>query len=218
MNDREERIYRILDFISNAYSTAENVFPFWEAAFALIIGQLLVAYFDPAYFNANGTIELIDLRVFKIHPQMLLSIIGCIISYIWFILVSLNYQNAAFMDDKLKRLKTWIDFEFEYSKDYKWQSEYLPDYPFVWPWPTSKERDEWGIWNILIGHNKSETPLEGLIKARRSTWLYRRILPAILLVIWTIFLALTYQNGLSWICFIMTWVALIIVTVMLFDP
>ena len=40
-------IYKNLEYVSRSYSTAEQVYPFWEAAFALIVGQLIVAYFNP---------------------------------------------------------------------------------------------------------------------------------------------------------------------------
>jgi hypothetical protein len=78
---RIEQIYKNLEYVSHAYFQAEGVFPFWEAAFALIVGQLFLAYFDP---NASNS-----------QQRWLEAVIGCIITYIWFILVSLNLQYSV---------------------------------------------------------------------------------------------------------------------------
>jgi len=64
MNDTEKDkinlIYKNLQYISNTYNTSEQIFPIWEAAFALIVGQLMVAYFDPGICNndTNNSIKL----------------------------------------------------------------------------------------------------------------------------------------------------------------
>jgi hypothetical protein len=68
---RERRIdllYKNLEYISSAYSLAEGAFPFWEAAFALIIGQVLMAYFTPGVC----IYQLIWLAVSRLHDFLYL--------------------------------------------------------------------------------------------------------------------------------------------------
>ena len=41
--DKDDQ-YKNLEFVSKAYSVAEGAFPLWEAVFALIVGQILIAF------------------------------------------------------------------------------------------------------------------------------------------------------------------------------
>jgi hypothetical protein len=85
MTDKDD-LYKNLEFALNAYTIAENVFPLWEAAFALIVGQILI------------------------------------VSAIWFILVSLNCLNAAYVDGEMCKIRDCI-------RTYHFST------PFIWPWP-----------------------------------------------------------------------------------
>lgn len=170
---RDKRIdilYKNIDHASNAYFAVESVFPIWEAAFALIIGQLIVAYFDP------------DICIYQ---QKLLAAIGLIISIIWFILVSLNLQNALHIEGKVKDLHEQLDKSISGSFD---------TLKFVNPWP--KDKDHWTWGSIFWGTRQiadlrqpiSEKKSKWAAKAIKSTWFYRRMLPFILCLTWIFFL------------------------------
>jgi len=77
----KKHIYKNLEFVSKAYSVADGAFPLWEAVFALVVGQLLIAYFSP-YAHDDQKIGL--------------AILGLILSVVWFILVSLNLTSPIF--------------------------------------------------------------------------------------------------------------------------
>jgi len=82
--DNETRInllYKNLEHVSHAYFTAEGIFPYWETVFALIVGQLFIAYFQGIFPS----------------QEILLIVFGIVLSFIWFILVSLNLQNVSYM-------------------------------------------------------------------------------------------------------------------------
>ena len=160
-NERERKIdmlYKNLEHASNAYFAVETVFPVWEAAFALIVGQLFVAYFNP------------DICPYQ---QIQLAIIGTIVSSMWFILVSLNYQNALHMDGKIRHLHDLLE------KDYLID---LSVHDFIKPWPDSEDKDKWTIRKIFFGLSDKDKGFN--LKALKATWFYRRLLPFILCIIW----------------------------------
>jgi hypothetical protein len=95
---RIDLLYKNLEYVSDAYNSAEQVFPFWEAAFALIVGQLIVAYFNPGIC---------------IYQKRVLAIIGIIISAIWFILVSLNFQHALSLEREISELHNYLEIDFK---------------------------------------------------------------------------------------------------------
>ena len=61
---------------------------------------------------------------------------------------------------------------------------YTSDSRFLSPW--AYERESWTIGDIIIGKSKGENWRKALIKARKSTWFYRRVLPLILLIVWVL--------------------------------
>jgi hypothetical protein len=80
-NRRIDLLYKNLEHVSSAYNAAEGVFPYWEAAFAIIVGQIFIAYYGQGICPSQ---------------KMQLAFLGAILSSIWFILVSLNLQYALF--------------------------------------------------------------------------------------------------------------------------
>jgi hypothetical protein len=82
--------YKNLEFASKAYSVAEGAFPLWEAVFALIVGQILIAYFS-SHMHVDQKIGL--------------AFLGLVLSTIWFILVSLNFLNAYHINKKLLKIQ-----------------------------------------------------------------------------------------------------------------
>lgn len=81
---RVDLLYKNLEHAFTAYSAADGVFPYWEAAFSIIIGQIFIAYYGQGMC---------------IYQKTCLAVIGLILSLIWFVLVSLSLQNAIYMED-----------------------------------------------------------------------------------------------------------------------
>lgn len=153
--DKREILAKNLEYVSNTYNATEQIFPIWEAAFALIVGQLLIAYFDPAACR---------------DQQKWITIVGSLISLIWLILVSLNLQHALSMNKILRSLEMRLN------------SSAIPN-EFLSPWQQNVN-ESWTLLDIIIGKSNEEGVVDALIKASRSTWFYRRSLPFALLVIW----------------------------------
>jgi hypothetical protein len=184
-NIRIENLYKNLEYVSHAYHQAEGTFPFWEAAFALIVGQLVIAFFTPGVC---------------VYQQKLLAIGGIFISLTWFILVSLNLKNAQYMDSQIIILEDKLDQELK-----AWSSAALNNSPneFIKPWARRSEKEKWNWFgNILLGnepHNKElwncriwlskmkniKKTIEELIYVSKSTWLWRRLLPFLLIWSWS---------------------------------
>jgi hypothetical protein len=159
MTDKDT-LYKNLEFASKAYSVAEGTFPLWEAVFALVVGQLLVAYFSSQVHN---------------NQKLGLAILGLILSIVWFILVSLNYLNAKFIDERMLKLRDCLK-----TCD-----------TFIWPWPDENDKEKWTSWVVLTGQlpkqvkeSKSDSQLDKESQILKSTWLYRKALPAILILVW----------------------------------
>lgn len=169
-NRRIDLLYKNLEHASNAYFAVETIFPVWEAAFALIVGQLIVAYFNPDIY---------------IRQQQQLAFVGLIIAFIWFILVSLNFQNASYMDGKIKYLHKCLDTELKNDCD-----KDLPVRNFINPWPKDEDKKKWTLKKIILGLNDNDK--FNLGKALKSTWFYRRILPLILCIFWVYLLIYSY--------------------------
>jgi hypothetical protein len=185
-NKRIDLLYKNLEHASATYLSIESLFPFWESAFALIIGQLFIAYFD------NGALLL--------RPW--LSFLGSVLSIIWFLLVSLNLKNAQHMDDQIRELHKRLKNELNGQRT---------TLEFFDPWVEPKEKKKWHWFgNILLGNKppKNESSIkerfqmmlyfpiqllgkeerkktvDGIINMSKSTWLLRRSLPAILTIVW----------------------------------
>ena len=97
---RIQLLYKNLEHVSHAYFQAEGVFPLWESAFALIIGQLLIAYFNPEYFYQKFTAS--DEQRFWI------CLVSASMSFAWFMLVSLNLQNSLHVEERMHYLQAKI--------------------------------------------------------------------------------------------------------------
>jgi len=164
-------IYRNLELVSNSYFAAESVFPFWESAFALIEGQILIAYFASM----------------RVHGAEL-SILGFLFSLIWFVLVSLNLQNALHTEAKAKYLQNMLNEELMSRST-------TPCSNFIKPWPSWEDKSKWTLTDIILGKSKNDRlEIELIFRALKSTWLYRRILPFLLTIIWVILYWLAWTD------------------------
>lgn len=160
-NDRINLLYRNLEYNSNAYIAAETAFPFWESAYALIIGQLFIAYFQKLKLDL-----LID-------PHMLIALLGLALSFFWFVLVSLNLQNSNYMDSKIQESHNLLRRELNC----------IPaGISFIEIYPLPIEKANWSTRDIFWGNKPGEK--YNFKKMLKSTWFYRRLLPFILCFIW----------------------------------
>jgi len=166
-NRKIDMIYKNLEHVSKAYSTAEGVFPYWETVFALIIGQLFIAYFESPCYD----------------QKMWLAILGLILSFIWFILVSLNYQNALHIGRKAEYLEDQLQTELD--KDIA-----TPLRDFVVAWPRSIDRDKWTLTSIILGWPPNERG--SFSKALKSTWFWRRSLAVTLFLAWSFLISCVF--------------------------
>jgi hypothetical protein len=90
-------IYKNLDYVSKAYFSTEQIFPLWEAIYALIVGQLLVAFFT----GCKGYREEI-------------AVAGIIFSSIWFLVIKFSHFHSK---DRTKKMEYLEDIlEIEYNK------------------------------------------------------------------------------------------------------
>lgn len=204
MDRRIDLLYKNLAHLSSAYFQAESVFPSWEAAFAIIVGQIFIAYFGQGVCPSQ---------------KNLLLYIGVVLSLIWFILVSLNLQNALYMEGKIEDMHKQLDKELMGSCSGQLH--------FIKPWPESK--DNWTPGNIFWGTRpkknlkislKEDTKDKNwpdrlrakyrwLKKISKTTWFYRRVLPLILCLFWILFWNIWAFYGA---------VAIIAIWFLLFDP
>ena len=172
---RIDMIYRNLEHASSCYFEGDSVFPLWESAFALIIGQIFIAYFDRG--------------ICPIQETWLIRL-GAILSLIWFLLVSLNLQNAYYMERSVKKLQRQLNEEIKIDPDFQYKE-------FIKPWPSQEDKSKWTLSDIFWGTKPKgdceEKPKENdWFKSRikwfriiiKSTWFYRRILSLILFLFW----------------------------------
>ncbi len=96
---RIDLLQKNLDHLSRSYSTLESIFPAWEAAFALITGQLFIAYFNNYGALGNTAISIMG---YMWSTRGFLAILGIMLSFLWFIMVSLNLQHAPMLDKNLR--------------------------------------------------------------------------------------------------------------------
>lgn len=153
MTDKDE-LYKNLEFASKAYYAAEGVFPLWEAAFALIEGQILIAYLSTRY------------------QKVWVAVLGLIISLIWFILVSLNYLNAAHITREMHKIHDCI-------------KTHTSSMPPIWPWPNGNDKTKW-TWAVIITGKLPKQQGEENGSLLKSTWFYRRVLPAVMIIVWLV--------------------------------
>jgi hypothetical protein len=99
-----ELLYKNLEHITHANYSAEMAFPYWETLYALIIGQLIIAYFSNRY-----------------HPQLwLIPIIGFIFSLSWFLLVIMNHIHSLYRYKNIKNLEEKLEREYKGLKHRSW--------------------------------------------------------------------------------------------------
>jgi hypothetical protein len=153
-------IYKNLQHISHAYFSSENAFPYWETVYALIVGQLLIAFFQ--IDNDKKEISLI------------MAIVGFGFSICWLILVSLSWQHSTYRYDVMKILQMDLSREYENHG-----IKFYPESKF--------EEQQQSLENRISNFSATFRKAFGAfnpIKARNSTWYYRRLLPLFLSYIW----------------------------------
>jgi len=91
-----ELLYKNFDSISHAYFSGEQIFPLWEAVYALIEGQLLVAFFTAN--NGNG--------------KILIAFTGIIFSFIWFKVITLSFHYSRYRSENLLELEDILEKEY----------------------------------------------------------------------------------------------------------
>ena len=190
MLDRDRQIellYKNLEYVSAFQFASEGRYPYWESAFSLIIGQILIAYYGQGICSTQ---------------QLVLALFGLILSLIWFIVVSLTLQNARYIDDRLKNLDGKLKSELS---SYGMRHEF----EFIEPDPNRDVKNSWTLGNIFWGdqlgiktyyekeYYEKGGAFKQLKKLIRSTWFYRRMLPFILCLIWIYLIAATYLAPLA---------------------
>ena len=178
--ERIELLYKNLEYNSNAYIAAETAFPFWESAYALIIGQLFIAYFQMQQSNLKLRIPFYDLNLINFDAHISIALFGLILSGLWFVLVSLNLQNANHMGSVIQESHSLLRKELNCTPV---SVSFIEIYPF------SVEKTNWSGRDIFLGNKPGKKP--EFKKMLKSTWLYRKSLPFILLIIWVILLFFT---------------------------
>ena len=167
-------LYKNLDFISKSYYSAEGIFPFWESAYALIVGQLLIAYFQMPLSDESN--------IFK---KIILIISGIIFSLFWYRLVSMNRQHAKYLDKTMKHLEFRMNQEYEKNRS-KFYGE------------SKKQKiDEFKCENVITSFQYNwnwfiNAELFPKKDARISTWYFRRLLPLSLIILWIFLLLFSF--------------------------
>jgi len=173
--ERIELLYRNLEYNSNAYIAAETAFPFWESAYALIIGQLFIAYFQMQQSNLKLRVPFYELNIINFDAHISIALFGLILSGLWFVLVSLNLQNANHMDSVIQESHSLLRKELNCTP---------VSVSFIEIYPSSFEKANWGRWDIFWGNNPGK--MRDFKKMRKSTWFYRRVLPFVIFISWAI--------------------------------
>ena len=171
---RIDLLYKNLEHASHAYFQAEGVFPLWESAFALIIGQLLIAYFNPDSCK---------------EQKFWICLLSTFMSFAWFMLVSLNLQNSLHVEERMLYLQSKLANELKGKAA-------IHAIEFVDPWPCGKQKESWNAWNIFIGKRQNQKWNDALWKALKSTWFYRRLIPFILFCFWAVALIFISYNDI----------------------
>jgi len=166
--DNIDLVYRNLEFISKAYYSAEGVFPFWESAYALIVGQLLIAYFQKETSLINNFLVISS---------------GLIFSFFWYRLVSLNRQRAIYLAYTMKHLEFKLIQEYN-KKKLKFYTESPPKNFSSYGNKVKYFESNMGLFAELL-------PNRG---AWKSTWYFRRILPLSLIFLWVTLLIILLIN------------------------
>ncbi|KPL00483.1 MAG: hypothetical protein AMJ91_04545 [candidate division Zixibacteria bacterium SM23_73_3] len=91
MTSDEDKIYKDLTYTQHSYFCGEQIFPYWENIFAVIIAGFFITYFS--------------IEEDKLIEKTLLCVIGFIFSLGWFCLVSRNYLFSKCRGDRLRELQ-----------------------------------------------------------------------------------------------------------------
>lgn len=91
-----------LEYISNAYFSGEQIYPLWEAVYALITGQLLLAFFTQ---NPHST---------RSGYGFFIPVIGIVFSLAWAKVISISHSHSVDRNKKMIDLQN--DLEKEYNK------------------------------------------------------------------------------------------------------
>jgi hypothetical protein len=151
--DKIDLIYRNLEYNSNAYIAAENAFPFWESAYALIIGQLFIAYFQMPQLN----IKMGYFYDSNFDTHIFIVLFGLILSGLWFILVSLNLQYANHMNKMIEESHKLLKSDLNCTQSIV---------QFIEIYPSPAEKANWSIRNIFWGN----MPGEGTVSKSSVFW------------------------------------------------
>ena len=172
--ERIDLLYKNLEYNSQAYTAAESGFPSWEAAYALIVGQLFIAYFQMQQVTLQLTLSVPIINLRSIDPHNFIAFFGLLLSGFWFILVSLNLQTAAsHMYRQLHESHSLLRQELGCTP---------ANIQFIEIYPNDIDKKNWKISDILWGNKPGES--RSLRKMLKSTWFYRRALPFILFLVW----------------------------------
>ncbi len=90
MTELEDKIYKDLTYTQTSYYMAEQIYPYWENIFAVIVGAFFVTYFNDS-LNAND--------------RLLLAVIGFLFAVSWFLLVSRNFLFSLNRGARIKMLE-----------------------------------------------------------------------------------------------------------------
>lgn len=166
---RIEALYKNLEHISHSYFSAEGIFPFWESVYALIVGQLLVAYFT----SKNCELKII------------LILAGIVFSVIWFFVVSIGWHNSVYRANTMKYLQWKLIREYERLNSIEMNDTSSLAYKFYPECPIDKRYYceniiEWKLYHFRDLFYKLPPSWENLI----SSWYYRRWIPIILFGFW----------------------------------
>jgi len=165
--DKIDLLYKNLQHITHANYSAEMAFPYWETLYALIIGQLIIAYFQTTAF--------ITLYSWRGSARSLISFIGFVFTFSWFILVILNHIHSQYRYEKIRDLEKSLDGEYRTFKLDTDQS-IACNLKFIPEDITKDDRETWLSIKKIVDTILYCKP--------KSTWVYRKLLPLILSLVW----------------------------------
>ncbi len=151
MKENEDRIYNDLMYTQNAYFSGEQIFPNWEHIYALVISGFLITYFTATNLGCP--------------EKLILSVIGLLLSFNWFCLVSRNYLYSQVRAERLKELEKVMQDEIS-------------------------KRTALKLFNLVECQeefiNRQKKPWNKI-----GTWRIRKFLPMFLLIIWLVLMIYT---------------------------
>ena len=94
MREDEDKIYKDLIYTQNAYFLGEQIYPYWENIFALIVSGFFIVYFTATSLG---------------YPEKLvLGVLGLIFSFNWFRIVTRNYLYSQARAERMGDLEKAI--------------------------------------------------------------------------------------------------------------